>query len=121
LHVIFETWLPTLNPLTSGEPEPSVHVNEYFPLATLIFPSASAVTVKSPAIASAEFPELVLVEDEELDETDVLEELELEVVTDWPGVPGVPFVGSGSGSGWSRLIVSRTPSAQAILTVEPTK
>jgi hypothetical protein len=107
-----------LNPLTSGEPEPSVHVNAYFPLATLIFPSPTAVTVKSPASASAELEELVLVDEEELDETDVLE-LELEVVTDWPGVPGVPFWGSGSG--WRRLIVSRTPSAQAILTVEPTK
>ena len=44
---------------------------------------------------------------------------ELEVVTDWPGVPGAPLVGSVSG--WRRLIVSRTPPAQAILTVEPTK
>jgi hypothetical protein len=112
-----------LNALTSGEPAPTVHVNEYFPLATLILPSPTAVTVKSPAIARAEAEfeelELVLVDDEELDETDVLEELELEVVTDWPVVPGEPVFGSVSG--WRRLIVSRTPSAHAILTVEPRK
>jgi hypothetical protein len=98
---------------------PIAHVKEYFPLATEIFPLPSAVTVKSPAIASAEFEELVLVDVEELDETDVLEELELDEVTDWPEVPGAP--GLGSVSGWRRSIVSRTPSAQTIFTVDPTK
>ena len=94
-----------------------MHVNVYFPLATLIEPLPSAVIVKSPAIASAELEELVDVD--ELEELDVLDELELDEVTDWPDVPGLP--GLGSVTGWRRSIVSRMPSEHAILTVEPTK
>lgn len=94
-----------------------MHAKVYFPLATVIEPLPSAVIAKSPAIASAEFEELVDVD--ELEELDVLDELELDDVTDWPDVPGVP--GLGSVNGWRRSIVSRTPSAHAILTVEPTK
>ena len=122
MQVIFETCPPTLYALTSGEPVASVHVNENFPLATLIEPLPTAETVKSPEIASAEFEELVLDDVEELDELEVLDTLELDELTDWPELPGVPGVpGVGSVNGWRRSIVRRTPSAHAILTVEPTK
>ena len=72
-----------MNALTSGEPAPTVQVKEKWPLPTAIDPFPIAVTEKSPAIASAEFEELVDVDElDELDEPDVLEELELETLTD---------------------------------------
>jgi hypothetical protein len=110
-----------LNALTSGEPAPTVQVNEKCPLPTVIDPFPSAVTEKSPAIASAEFEELDDVDDVELDEVDdpdVLEELELETLTDWPDAPLEPTLGSVSG--WRRSMLISSPSAQTTLTVEPT-
>ena len=100
MHVSFETCPPTWYPLTSGEPAPIVQVKLDEPPLTLIEPLPSAVIEKSPASASAEFDEL----DDELDEVTELDELG----TVWPD------------AGWRRSIVSSTPSAQTILTVEPT-
>jgi len=100
VHVSFETCPPMWYPLTSGEPAPIVQVKLDEPPLTLIEPLPSAVTEKSPASASAEFEEL----DDELDDVTELDEL-----------------GAGRpDAGWRRSIVSSTPSAQTILTVEPT-
>jgi len=100
VHVSFETCPPTWYPLTSGEPAPIVQVKLDEPPLTLIEPLPSVVIEKSPASASAEVDEF----DDELDEVTELDELG----TDWPD------------AGWRRSIVSSTPSAQTILTVEPT-
>jgi hypothetical protein len=101
LHVIFETCPPTRYVLTSGEPAPIVQVKLDEPALTLIDPLPSAVIEKSPASASAELEEF----EDELEEVTELDELE-----------AVWLAG-----GRSRSIVSSTPSAQTILTVEPTR
>ena len=94
-------WPPTRYALTSGEPAWIVQVKLDDPPLTLIDPVPSAVIEKSPAIASAELEEL----DDELDDVAELDELEAVCPA----------------TGRSRSISRNTPSAQTILTVEPTK
>lgn len=94
-QVIFDTCAPTWNALTSGEPEPIVHVKLDEPPLTLIDPPPSALIEKSPAIAS-----------DDVDELDDVDEDEEEPA---------PM------EGCRRSMSSRTPSAHTTFTVEPTR